>query len=310
MTNEDIMQTFKVGVVQATPFLFDAERTLAKTGELTRQAAAQGCELIIFPESFIPGYPRGLSFDTAIGWHDDAERALWQTYWENSVLVPSEQTKQLSAFAREAKSYLVIGITERDAVNGSLYCSVLYFDKNGELIGKHRKLKPTGTERLVWGEGDGSDLQVFDTELGRLGGLICWENYMPLARMALYEQGIQIYIAPTADARDTWQATTQHIACEGRCFVIGCNQFVTKNDYPENLQSEIAEEPEVLCRGGSVVVSPLGEVLAGPVYGKEDILVADLDLKEVIKGKFDFDPIGHYARKDVFAFDWKKSEKP
>lgn len=299
------MRTFRVGIIQATPVLFDAEKTIDKVGEWIQKAAAQNCELVVFPESFIPGYPRGLSFDTVIGKRGKAGRALWQRYWENSVLVPSDWTDQLGEFARAAKIYLVIGITERDAINGSLYCSVLYFDKNGELIGKHRKLKPTGTERLVWAEGDGQDLQVLNTELGRISGLICWENYMPLARMALYEQGIQIYIAPTADARETWQATLQHIACEGRCFVMGCNQFVTKSDYPEDLQAEIAHEPEILCRGGSVIISPTGAVIAGPVYDRAEILVADLNLDEVIQAKFDFDPIGHYARPDVFEFKWK-----
>jgi nitrilase len=169
-------------------------------------------------------------------------------------------------------------------------------------LGKHRKLKPTGAERLIWGEGDGSTLRVLDTSLGRVGGLICWENYMPLARMALYGQGVQLYLAPTADARDTWQATLRHIACEGRCFVLGCNQFVRKDMYPADLEGieELENQPDTLCRGGSAIISPLGDYLAGPLFDAEGILVAELDLDDAARGKLDLDVVGHYARPDVF----------
>jgi nitrilase len=200
--------------------------------------------------------------------------------------------------------YLALGIIERDSdySGGTLYCTLLYFNPEGQLIGKHRKLKPTGAERLVWGEGDGSTLPVFETEIGRIGGLICWENYMPMARMVMYSKGVQIYLAPTADPRDTWQATMRHIACEGRCFVLGCNQYVTKQMYPLDMEGleELKDQPDVMCRGGSVIVSPLGEVLAGPLYDKEGILYADLDMAEIVRGKVDFDVVGHYARPDVF----------
>jgi nitrilase len=170
------------------------------------------------------------------------------------------------------------------------------------VIGKHRKLKPTGAERLIWGEGDGSTLTVLATEFGRIGGLICWENYMPLARMALYGKGVELYLAPTADARETWHATLRHIACEGRCFVLGCNQFVTKDMYPASLPGghELTEQPDVMCRGGSAIISPLGEVLAGPLYDQEGVLFAELDLGEIVRSKVDFDVVGHYARPDVF----------
>jgi len=183
---------------------------------------------------------------------------------------------------------------------------------DGRLLGKHRKLKPTAGERLIWGEGDGSTLTVVPTEFGRVGGLICWENYMPLARMAMYAKGVEIYLAPTADARESWQATLRHIACEGRCFVLGCNQFVTKGMYPAGLPGveDLQGQPEVLCRGGSAIVSPLGEVLAGPLWDKEDLLVADLDLAEVARGKFDFDVVGHYARPDVFQLTVNEEAKP
>jgi nitrilase len=195
-------------------------------------------------------------------------------------------------------------VIERDAEfsRGTLYCTLLYFGPDGRLLGKHRKLKPTAAERLVWGEGDGSTLTVLDTGLGKIGGLICWENYMPLARMAMYAKGVELYLAPTADARDSWQATLRHIACEGRCFVLGCNQFVTKAMYPADLPGleDLAQQPEVMCRGGSAIISPLGDVLAGPLYDQEGILVADLDLAEVARAKFDLDVVGHYARPDVF----------
>jgi nitrilase len=189
---------------------------------------------------------------------------------------------------------------------------LLYLGPDGQLLGRHRKLKPTGSERLIWGEGDGSTLTVLDTELGKIGGLICWENYMPLARMAMYAKGVEIYLAPTADARDTWQATLRHIACEGRCFVLGCNQFLTKAMYPDDLEGidQLADQPEVMCRGGSAIISPLGEVLAGPLYDEEGMLLADLDLGEVTRSRFDFDVVGHYARPDVFRLIVNEEPQP
>jgi nitrilase len=197
-----------------------------------------------------------------------------------------------------------MGVIERETrgTKGTLYCTILYFGPDGALLGKHRKLKPTAAERLIWGEGDGSTLTTVETPFGRLGGLICWENYMPLARAALYEKGVELYVAPTADSRDAWQATLRHIALEGRCFVLGCNQFVTKSMYPSDLPGieELAGQPEIMCRGGSAIVSPLGEVIAGPLWDAEGMLYADLDLGEIIRARFDFDVTGHYARPDVF----------
>ena len=294
----------KVAVVQAAPILFNREATIEKACRLTAEAAAQGIELILFPEAFIPAYPRGLSFGTVVGGRSPAGRRAWQRYWANAVDVPGPATEALGAAACQANAYLAIGVVERDTQfsRGTLYCTLLYFGPDGRLLGKHRKLKPTAAERLIWGEGDGSTLTVLDTEIGKIGGLICWENYMPQARMAMYSKGVELYLAPTADARDTWQATLRHVACEGRCFVLGCNQFVTKAMYPADLDGieELADQPEVICRGGSAIISPLGEVVAGPLYGQEGTLFADLDLAEVAGGKFDFDVVGHYARSDVF----------
>ncbi|MEM7111030.1 MAG: carbon-nitrogen hydrolase family protein [Chloroflexota bacterium] len=293
-----------VAVVQAAPVLFDREASIEKACQLTREAASQGAQLVLFPEAFIPCYPRGLGFGTVVGSRSSEGRLTWQRYWEGAMDVPGPDTDKLGAVAKETGCYLAIGVIERDSTfsRGTLYCTLLYFGPDGKLLGKHRKLKPTAAERLIWGEGDGSTLTTLDTPLGKIGGLICWENYMPLARMAMYGKGVELYLAPTADSRDTWNATMIHIAAEGRCFVLGCNQFVTKEMYPDDLVGleDLANQPDIMCRGGSVIVSPLGKVLAGPLYDAEGILTATLDLAEVVQGKLDFDVVGHYARPDVF----------
>jgi nitrilase len=210
--------------------------------------------------------------------------------------------------------HLAVGVVERDSAHarGTLYCTLLFFGPEGGLLGKHRKLKPTAAERLIWGEGDGSTLPVLDTAIGRVGGLICWENYMPLARMALYGKGVELYLAPTADARPGWQATLQHIALEGRCFVLGCNQYVTRDMYPDDLEiaGELDAWPEVLCRGGSAIYGPLGECLAGPLWDAEGTVTADLDRSALARAKFDFDVTGHYARPDVFRLEVDERPRP
>jgi nitrilase len=300
----DQFPQIRVAVVQAAPVLFDREATVEKSCQLTAEAAAQRANLVLFPEAFIPCYPRGIGFGTVVGSRSPEGRNTWQRYWANAVDVPGPATEALGQLARQTGLYLAVGVIERDTQfgGGTLYCTLLYFGPDGKLLGKHRKLKPTAAERLIWGEGDGSTLTAIDTEYGTIGGLICWENYMPLARMAMYSKGVDIYLAPTADARDSWQATLRHIACEGRCFVLGCNQFVTKSMYPADLDSieDLADQPKILCRGGSAVISPLGDVVTGPLYDEEGILYADLDLAEVARSKLDFDVVGHYARPDVF----------
>ncbi len=302
----------KAAVVQAAPVLFDHDATVEKTCRLTAEAAGQGAGLVLFPEAFIPCYPRGLAFGTVVGSRSPEGRQTWQRYWANAVDVPGPATQALGKVARQTGVYLAVGVIERDTDfgGGTLYCTLLYFGPEGDLLGKHRKLKPTAAERLIWGEGDGSTLTAIDTEYGTIGGLICWENYMPPARMAMYSKGVDIYLAPTADARDSWQATLRHIACEGRCFVLGCNQFVTKSMYPPDLAGieDLAGQPEILSRGGSAIISPVGDVIAGPLYNEEGILYADLDLAEVARSKFDFDVVGHYARPDVFQL--VVNEKP
>ena len=300
----DLFQTVKVAVVQASPALFDREAAILKTCDLIRDISARDVDLILFPEAFIPAYPRGLGFGAFIGSRSAAGRRTYARYWANAIEVPGPATETLGKAAREAGVTLAIGVIEKETRfgRGTLYCTLLYFGPDGVLLGKHRKLKPTGSERLIWGEGDGSTMPVFETDMGRLGGLICWENYMPLARMAMYGKGVEIYLAPTADPRDTWHCTLRHIACEGRCFVLGCNQFLTKDMFPDDLEGleDLKDQPDIMCRGGSTIISPLGEVLAGPLYDQEGVLYADLDMSEIAQGKFDFDVAGHYARADVF----------
>jgi nitrilase len=289
----------RVAVVQAAPVAFDREFTLAKVRQLTRDAASRGARLVLFPEAFVSAYPRGMTFGAVVGNRTDAGREWYRRYWESSVDVPGEATDTLAEIARENASYLVIGVIERDG--GSLYCTVLFFAPDGGYLGKHRKLVPTASERLVWAQGDGSTMPVFDTVFGKIGAAVCWESYMPLYRTALYAKGVQLYLAPTADSRDGWIASMRHIALEGRCFVLSSNQFARRRDYPNDYPSDFPADPNaIVTRGGSCIVNPLGVVIAGPVYDEEAILTADLDLNDVIRGKFDLDTVGHYARPDIF----------
>ncbi len=299
--------TVRVAAVQAAPVLFDRAATIAKMGDLVADAAGRGARMVVLPEAFVPAYPRGFSFGAVVGSRTDGGRDLWARYVAESVEVPSAAAQAIADIARSNAVYLTVGVVERDADHGggTLFCTLLYYGPDGHFLGKHRKLKPTASERLIWGEGDGSTLTTFDTEWGRAGGLICWENYMPLARAAMYAKGVQLYLAPTADCRDAWQSTLQHIALEGRCFVVGCNQYVHRSMVPTDLPDahEVESMPDELCRGGSAIYGPLGETLAGPLYGEEGILVADLDMREVTRARFDFDASGHYARPDVFRLE-------
>lgn len=295
----------KVAVVQDAPVFFDKERTLQKVENITKQYAQESCKLIVFPESFIPGYPRGFSFGATIGSRTDEGRQHYADYYNNSFDLESEDLIRLVTLSKEQNIYIVIGVTEKQQTNGSLYCSMLYFSPTEGLLGVHRKIKPTGTERLVWAESGAESLVTFDTRIGKLGGLICWENYMPLARMSMYLKGVEIYIAPTADSRDQWTATMQQIALEGRCFVLGCNQYMTTSMYPDKYKDEVVNQDENFCPGGSVIVSPLGKIIEGPLFNKAGVLVTELDLEDIKRSKLDFDVIGHYARNDIFDFKVK-----
>ena len=302
------MSSFKAAVVQAASVGFDLERGLDKVNRLAREARDGGAALAVFPEAFLPGYPRGMTFGISIGDRTAEGRDQFRRYFDASVDVPGPAVDRLSGIAAENSLHLVIGVVERGG--GTLYCTVLFFTPEGYL-GKHRKLMPTAGERTIWGFGDGSTMPVFDTPLGRIGAVICWENYMPLLRTAMYAKGVQIYCAPTADGRDTWLSTVRHIAVEGRCFVLSCNQFTRLSDFPSDMPNTLAESPDdVVATGGSCIIGPLGEVLAGPARDGEEILFADLDLDDIARGKFDLDVVGHYSRPDIFRLIVDEAPRP
>jgi nitrilase len=293
------MSIVRAAVVQDHPIVFDREATVAKAEALASEAARMEAGLVLFPEAFVCAYPKGLDFGARIGMRSAEGREDYRRYYESAVKIPGPATDRLRAAARENKVYLVIGVIEREL--GTLYCTVCFFSPDGELLGKHRKLMPTAMERLVWGFGDGSTMQVVDTPIGRIGAVICWENYMPLLRMYMYSQGIQIYCAPTADDRDVWLPSMRHIALEGRCFVLSSCQYLTRKDCPDHYAAVQGDDPDtVLMRGGSCIVGPLGQVLAGPHFDGPVILRADLNLDQIPEGKYDLDTPGHYARPDVF----------
>jgi nitrilase len=302
------MERFKVAVVQASPVVFDRELTLQKVHALSGEAAGKGARLVLFPEAFVAAYPRGLDFGAVIGSRTEKGRDDFQRYWESSVDVPGPAVDALSKTARTHRVYLVIGVIERDG--GTLYCTVLFFAADGNYLGKHRKIMPTASERLVWGFGDGSTMPVFETALGRLGAVICWENYLPLMRASMYAKGIQLYCAPTADPRDSWIASMRHIAVEGRCFVLSCNQFNRRSDFPADYRCGTDDPAAIMSRGGSCIVDPFGTFLAGPDTEGETILVAEIDRAQIVRGKFDLDVVGHYARPDIFQLHVDERPKP
>jgi len=293
------MTTVRVAVVQDSPVVFDREATLEKVAKIASQAAQQNVQLVLFPEAFVSGYPKGLDFGARVGMRFPYGRDDFLRYHGSAVDVPGDATRYLGEVARENGVYLVIGVIERDG--GTLYCTALFFSPEGELLGKHRKLMPTAMERLVWGFGDGSTMPVIETPIGKMGAVICWENYMPLMRTYMYSRGIELYCAPTADDRDTWVPSMQHVALEGRCFVLSCCQYLLRKDCPEDYAAIQGNDPDiVMMRGGSCIVGPLGQILAGPDFNGPCILTAELDLNDIPRGKYDLDAVGHYARPDIF----------
>jgi len=289
--------------------VFDRGATVDRVRKLTADAASQGARLIVFPEAFVSAYPKGLDFGARVGARTPEGRRMFRRYFESAVDVPGPAVDTLGEIAREHSVYLVIGVIERDG--GTLYCTVLFFSAEGAFLGKHRKLMPTAMERLVWGMGDGSTMPVFDTPVGKIGAVICWENYMPLLRTAMYAKGVQLYCAPTVDDRDTWARSMQHIAFEGRCFVLSAVQYLRRCDCPEDYPAIQGDDPStVLIRGGSVIVNPQGNVLAGPNYDGEAILTAEINLDEIVEGKYDLDVVGHYARPDVFRLTVNERPMP
>ena len=297
MTNPAIM--VRAAVVQSAPVLFDTPRTLDKLADLTADAARRGAELVVFPEAFVGGYPKGHDFGVSGGIRTAEGRDDFRRYFENAIDVPGPATERIGSVARKCDVHLVVGVIER--AGGTLYCSELTFGPDGRLLGRHRKLMPTAMERVIWGSGDGSTLPVIDTPLGKIGSVICWENYMPLLRTAMYARGVELYCAVTVDDRETWVPTVRHIALEGRCFVLSACQALRRTDLPAGYPTDrFSADQDWLIRGGSCIVGPLGQLLAGPVYGEECVLVADLDRADLVRAKFDFDVVGHYARPDVF----------
>ena len=303
------VRPYVAACVQAAPVAFDLGQTLEKVGDLAADAARLGARLVLFPEAFVSAYPRGADFGAAIGHRSAEGREQFRLYYASSIDVPGPAVDAISLIAKANGIHLVIGVIERDG--GTLYCTVLTFDDLGRYLGKHRKLMPTGSERLVWGFGDGSTLPVFDTPFGRIGSVICWENYMPMLRAAMYAQRVQIYCAPTADGRPTWLPTMRHIALEGRCFVLSTNQFCLRRHYPQDYVSRLPSEADaIVSRGGACIVDPLGTVLAGPLFDQEGIVSAEIDLAAVTRGLYDFDPVGHYSRPDVFSLSVDVRPKP
>lgn len=297
----DAKQT-RVAVVQAAPVLFDTPKSLQKLSDLSADAAKRGAELLVFPEAFIGGYYKGHDFGVSMGLRSPEGRDEFRHLFENSIDVPGKDTEFIGQIAKDHAVHLVVGVIEREG--GTLYCTALIFGPEGTLLGKHRKLMPTAMERVIWGCGDGSTLPVVETKLGRIGSVICWENYMPLLRTAMYAKGIELYCAITVDDRDTWLSTVTHIALEGRCFVLSACQFLQRSDLPSGYPTErFPRSQDVLIRGGSCIIGPLGQLLAGPKYGEECILTADIDRDELTRAKFDFDVAGHYSRPDVFRLE-------
>jgi nitrilase len=289
----------KVAAAQLGSVLFDVPATLTKVEKICRLASRQGVRLLVFPEALLGGYPKGVDFGAKVGSRSDAGRDLFRRYWSGAIVCPGPETEQLAAWSDELNLHIVMGAVERD--RGTLYCTTLVFVPRGRQVSKHRKLMPTASERLIWGSGDGSTMPLVDTEIGRVGTAICWENMMPMYRQYLYGGGVQIWCASTVDERDMWRVSMRHIAYEGRCFVISACQYLTRADCPSDFDPIQGNAPDtVLIRGGSMIVTPFGEVIAGPLEGQEGLVAAEIDLNEIARGKFDLDVAGHYARPDVF----------
>lgn len=293
------MKKYIAAVAQAASFPADPKASAEKAATMIGEAAAKGAKLIVFPEAFLGGYPKGASFGAPIGMRKPEGREAFRLYYDAAIALDGEEVEIIAAASAATDMFVVMGCIERDL--GTLYCTALFFDGAKGLIGKHRKLMPTAGERLIWGFGDGSTMPVYETPLGRVGAVICWENYMPMLRMHMYAQGIGIYCAPTADDRDSWLPSMRHIALEGRCYVLTACQHIKRSAYGDAHESALGDDPETLMmRGGSAIVGPLGQVLAGPDFSGETILYAEIDADEIPRGKFDFDVTGHYARPDIF----------
>lgn len=289
----------RVAVIQSSSVPFNAEATTQKTVDLIRQCAQEGAELAVFPETFLGTYPKGLTFGSPVGHRTDEGRDEYQRYVDGAVELQGAEMTVIAEAAAQHGVFVALGIVEK--LGSTLYCTAAMVDPQVGLVGHHRKVMPTGAERLVWGFGDGSTLPVVDSPAGRIGTVICWENYMPLMRQAMYSQGIEIYVAPTADDRQSWQHTMTHIAIEGRCFVLAACQYIKRSAYPDDYAPAFGKDPDdILMHGGSVIIDPFGTTLAGPVFDDEAILYAELNLAAKTRSHLDLDVVGHYARPDIF----------
>lgn len=288
----------RVAVAQVRA-ISDTAAAVEKVAAEVQRASAEGAQLVVFPEALIGGYPRGAAFGAVVGERSSAGREEFLAYSRNAITVPGPELDRVCQIAGEQRVHLVVGLIERDG--SSLYCSAVTIDDEGLVAGLRRKVMPTGSERLIWAQGDGSTLQVTPTRIGRVATAICWENLMPALRMSFYAQGVEIWCAPTADAREVHLSTLRHIAVEGRCFVLAANHVAAAKDLSPSFASDYRDPDEIVCRGGSAIIDPFGDVLAGPLHDEEGLLFADLDLDQVTRGRFDFDATGHYSRPDIFT---------
>ena len=297
---KDIEKNCRIALVQAEPVMFDKKASLDKVLKYIDEAMSKKPDLIVFPELFIPGYPIGMNFGFSMGKRTEEGRSDWKRYYDASMVTDGEEFHILSSKARETGTYISLGFSERDPVSGTLYNSNVIFEPDGSYK-VHRKLKPTGSERVLYGDADKGYFPITDTPWGPMGSLICWESYMPLARVALYQKGVTIYISPNTNDNPEWQATIQHIAIEGKCYFINADMIVRKESYPKDLNEKdaIARQPEMVCRGGSCIIDPYGHYVTEPVWDEETIIYADLDMDLAASCKMEHDAIGHYSRPDV-----------
>ena len=296
----------KIAAAQLTPAFLNLEKTVDKACGAIIEAGTHGAKLIVFPEAFIAGYPDWVWLYPP---HKSKELGvLYAQLVENAVSIPDHTTDRLCKAAKDANINVVMGMNERntETSNSSLFNTILFISDTGEILGKHRKLMPTNCERLIWAQGNGRTLQSYETSIGKLGGLICWENFMPLARNAIYESGAQILASPTWDKGDAWLGSMQHIAREGGLFVISNCMTLHINDLPNELKAIYPKDKEWISKGLSCIINPAGKIIAGPLDSREGIIYADIDLKEILEQKRRFDVVGHYARPDVFNFTVNK----
>jgi len=292
--------TCKIAVVQGSPIMFDKDACTEKAVNYIKECASNGAELVVFPELFIPGYPYGMTFGFTVGSRNADGRKDWKVYYDNSILASGEEMQRIIDTAKECGVYVSIGYSEVDPVTATLYNSNMMISPEGEAL-NHRKLKPTGSERVVWGDADKDFFPVMQTPWGPMANLICWESYMPLARVALYQKGVSLYISPNTNDNKEWQDTIRHIAIEGHCYFVNADLYFTRDMYPEtaSAKEEIARLNEIVCRGGSNVIDPFGHEASDTVWDKEAVIYAELDMQKVPASRMEHDVCGHYSRPDV-----------